>query len=80
MARASMSDFKHKEQERLSGRHAAERLIDIAYALSAGPPLKLRVDGELISVPIPDELLLERELTSNGEHVQLELELTWSRP
>jgi amphi-Trp domain-containing protein len=75
-----MSDFKHKEQERLSRRHAAERLIDIAYALSAGPPFELRVDGEQIRVPVPDELHLERQLKSRGEQVELELELTWSRP
>jgi amphi-Trp domain-containing protein len=75
-----MSDFKHKEQERLSRQHAAERLIDIAYALSAGPPFELRVDGEQIRVPVPDELHLERQLKSRGEHVELELELTWSRP
>jgi amphi-Trp domain-containing protein len=73
-----MSDFTHKQEERLSRQHAAERLIDIAYALSAGPPFELRVDGEQMSVPIPDELVVLRTVESTGEHVEVQLELGWS--
>ena len=71
-----MSDFK--QEERLSRQRAAERLIDIAYALTAGGPLELSAGGRRITVPVGNELLLERELKSRGERVTLELELSWS--
>jgi amphi-Trp domain-containing protein len=73
-----MSDFKHKEAERLSRQQVAERLIDIAYALTAGGPLELSADGRRITVPVANELHLERELKSKGDQLALELELTWS--
>jgi amphi-Trp domain-containing protein len=73
-----MSDFTHKEEERLSRQQAAERLIDIAYALTAGGPLELIAAGRRVTVPVANELHLERELKSKGEHVALELELSWS--
>jgi amphi-Trp domain-containing protein len=75
-----MSDFKHKEDERLSRQQAAERLVDIAYALTAGGPLELNAAGRRITVPVADELRLGRELKSEGDRVELELELTWAIP
>ncbi len=75
-----MSDFKHKEEERLSRQQAAERLIDIAYALAAGGPLELGAAGRRGRVQVAKELRLERELTSKGDQVELGLELTWSTP
>ncbi|MGZ4400141.1 MAG: amphi-Trp domain-containing protein [Gaiellaceae bacterium] len=75
-----MSDFDYKEEERLSRQQAAERLIDIAYALTTGGPLELSAAGRRISVPVTGELVLERELRSKGDRVELELELTWSTP
>jgi amphi-Trp domain-containing protein len=70
--------FKHKKAERLSRQQAAERLIDIAYSLTAGGPLELGGAGRRVAVPVADEVGLERELKSTGEQVQLELELSWS--
>jgi amphi-Trp domain-containing protein len=75
-----MSDFEHKQEERLSRRQAAERLIDIAYALTAGGSLELDVAGRRIMVPVANELRLERELNSEGDRVELQLELTWTIP
>lgn len=75
-----MSDFKHKEAERVSRRQAAERLIDIAYALTGGGPLELTAAGRRIAVPVAAELLLERGLKSKGGEVELGIELTWSLP
>ena len=49
---AHMSDFKHEDEERLSRRQAAERLVDIAYALTAGEPLELNAAGRRITVPM----------------------------
>jgi hypothetical protein len=33
-----MFDFNNSDEERLSCRHAAERLLDIAYAFTVGGP------------------------------------------
>jgi amphi-Trp domain-containing protein len=73
-----MGDFKHKQEERLSRQEAAERLVDIAYALTTGGPLELSADGRRITVPVADELRLEHELKSKGAQVEFELALTWS--
>ena len=73
-----MSDFKHIEEEQLSRQQVAERLIDIAYALSAGGLLELGPAGRRITVPVANELRLERELKSKGDQLELELQLTWS--
>jgi amphi-Trp domain-containing protein len=75
-----MSDFKHNDEERLSRRQAAERLVDIAYALTAGGPLELNSAGRRITVPVANQLRLERELRSEGDRVELELGLTWAMP
>jgi amphi-Trp domain-containing protein len=66
-----------RQDERLSRQQAAERLIDIAYALTAGGPLELIEPGRRIAVPIENELRLERSLRSNGDRVELQLELSW---
>jgi amphi-Trp domain-containing protein len=65
------------QHERVSRRQAAERLIDIAYALTAGGPLELIEAGRRITVPIEKELRLERCLRSNGDRIELELQLSW---
>jgi amphi-Trp domain-containing protein len=66
-----------KQDERLSRQQAAERLIDIAYALTAGGPLDLIAAGRRITVPVGKDLRLERCLRSNGDRVELGLELSW---
>ena len=71
-----MTEFN--QDERLSRQEAAERLIDIAYALTAGGPLELIAAGRRITVPVEKELRFERRLTSNGDRVELELELSWA--
>ena len=75
-----MSKFNRQQPERLSRQQAAERLIDIAYTLTAGGPLELSVDGQRIKVPMANELGLERELTADGDEVELDVTLTWSSP
>jgi amphi-Trp domain-containing protein len=73
-----MSDFKHKDKEQLSRQQAAERLTDIAYALTTGGSLRLNGVDQVI-VPVADELALEQEIKSDGDRVELELELSWSK-
>jgi amphi-Trp domain-containing protein len=68
--------FKHEEQ--VSRQQAAERLADIAYALTAGGTLELRAKGEQVRVPVANEVLVKRETTSNGDRVDVEVVLSWS--
>jgi amphi-Trp domain-containing protein len=70
-----MTGFKH--EERVSRRQAAERLADIAYALTAGGTLELRGAGEELSVRVVDEVLLKWQGKATGDHVLVELELSW---
>ena len=76
MTDSTVPEFK--QDERLSRQQAAERLIDIAYALTSGGPLELIAAGRRITVPVDKELRLERWLRSNGDRIELELELSWS--
>ena len=66
-----------RQAEKISRQQAAERLIDIAYALTAGGTLELRSDGRQVSVPVADEVLLKRESNARGARVAVEVELTW---
>ena len=71
----TVNGFKH--EERLSRRQAAERLADIAYALTAGETLELRADGKRLRVRVADELLLRRRGKATGDQLSVELELSW---
>ena len=73
-----MPDFKHKEKTRVSRQEAAERLVDLAYTLVTGRPLELSVDGEKVRVQVPERLVFERESKSEGDCVELDVELSWS--
>ena len=70
-----MTDFKHEEH--LSRQQAAERLADIAYALTAGGTLELRADGEEVRIPVGGDVTLKRASKSNGERVEVEVGLSW---
>ena len=75
-----MNDFKHSDCERLSPNRAAERLVDLAYALTVGGSMDIHVAGERVSVPVARELVLASASESKGREVKLELALTWSMP
>ena len=70
-----MREIKCKDEERLSPRQAAERLTDIAYALTTGGTLNLG-GGHKVTVPVVDEVVLKREGKSKDGHIKLEL--SWS--
>jgi amphi-Trp domain-containing protein len=74
----TLSQFEHDEQ--ISRQQAAERLVDIAYALTGGAMLELRAHDERVEVPIADEVRLTRRSTSSGERVIVEIGLSWSGP
>ena len=77
MTRTSTSpEFRHEEH--LSRQLAAERLVDIAYALTGGATLELRAHGEHVNVPIADEVVLKRTSTTEGERVDVHIQLSWS--
>ena len=71
-----MTEFKH--EERLSREQPAERLADIAYALTVGRTLDLRIDGERVNLPVADDVRLTRESKANGDRIQVEVVLSWS--
>jgi amphi-Trp domain-containing protein len=73
-----MGDLDRNHREQVSRQQAAERLADLAYALTAGGSLELSVDGERLSVPLSDDMLLKRDLKAGADHVELELSLSWS--
>lgn len=75
-----MTDFKHSDSERLSPNRAAERLVDLAYALTVGGCMELHLAGERVSVPVAREVVLESASESKGREVTLELSLSWSVP
>ena len=72
-----MTDFSLTETARVSRQQAAERLVDLAYMLTTGP-LELSVDGKKVRVPVPERLVFGRESKSEGDCVELDLELSWS--
>jgi amphi-Trp domain-containing protein len=71
-----VSEFNH--QERLSRQRAAERLADIAYALTVGGTLEVRTGGERVQVPVAEKVLLTRGSRTEGDRVVVEVRLTWS--
>ena len=76
-----MPIYERTDTIRVSPQEAAERLTDMAYALIAGGPLRLTADGACVTVPLRDDLRMRRDLTSDGDRVRLELELSWpARP
>jgi len=71
-----MTEFTHEEI--LSRRQAAERLADMAYALTVGGTLEIRAEGERVKVPVADRVLLTRHSRTNGGRVDVEVRVTWS--
>lgn len=72
-----MHIFTRTDNDRMSPKQAAERLTDIAYALTAGGPLQLTLARERLTVPLAHELRLQRNLEADGDRVRLELQLSW---
>jgi amphi-Trp domain-containing protein len=75
-SRDTVTDFEYVE--RVSRERAAERLADIAYALAGGDTLELRHEGEQVKVPVADEVLLIHAGASNGDRVEVAIQLSWS--
>jgi amphi-Trp domain-containing protein len=66
-----------RHEEQVSRQQAAERLVDIAYALATGGTLELRTEAEEIRVPIAEEVLMRRESKSSGDDVEVEVRVSW---
>ena len=73
-----VTDFEYVE--RVPRQRAAERLADIAYALTGGERLELRHDGQQIKVRVADEVLLIRRSTSKCDRAEVTIQLSWSSP
>ena len=65
----------NRSLNRLTRQKAAERLTDIAYALTTGGRLKL--GDEEVSIPAADHVALKFATRSEGGRVELEIELSW---
>jgi amphi-Trp domain-containing protein len=74
----ALTDFEYVD--RVPRQRAAERLVDIAYALAGGETLELRHDGDQVTVTVADEVLMIRKSTSKDGRVEVAFELTWSSP
>jgi hypothetical protein len=70
-----MSAPDREDGERVTRRQAAERLTDLAYALTVGGPIEMG-DGE-VTGRIPEELVMKRGTTAQDARVGLQLELSW---
>jgi amphi-Trp domain-containing protein len=66
----------NRNMNRLSRQQAAERLMDIAYALTTGGRLKLG-DAEEVSIPAADHVAVKYATKSEDGRVELEIELSW---
>jgi amphi-Trp domain-containing protein len=73
-----MGDFERTHTERVSRQQAAERLTDLAYALTAGGSVQLSLGGRRVTVLIAEEVCLQRGARVDGEHVGVELRVSWS--
>lgn len=71
-----MSNSDDRQGEGLSRQEAAERLIDVAYALAAGGKLTLDDDQE-VDLPIVGQVTLERRSASRGGRSELAIKLSW---
>lgn len=73
-----MTEFEHEEH--VTRLQAAQRLVDIAYALTAGNALELRQEGTQLSVPVADEVRLVRRTTFSHGEIEVDVMLSWSAP
>ena len=71
-----MSNSDDRQGEGLSRQEAAERLIDVAYALAAGGKLTLDDDQE-VDLPLVGQVTLERRSASRGGRSELAIKLSW---
>lgn len=65
----------HGDGERLTRREAADRLTDLAYALTVGGPFT--VGDDEVADRVPDELVMKRRSTAEDDRIALQLELSW---
>jgi amphi-Trp domain-containing protein len=66
-----------RHEEHVSRQQAAERLVDIAYALTTGQGLELRAGAEEVTVPVAEEIMVRRESKSSGDGVEVEVRVSW---
>ena len=71
-----MALFEIDTTQKMSREDAADRLRELADALSRHNSVEFDRDGRRINVSIPDEVNLKVEVEL-GEENELEIELTW---
>jgi amphi-Trp domain-containing protein len=73
-----MSDVKVENKVTMTRHEAARWLADVAEALSADGPVKLRLAGSTVELKVPDHVRCEAEVEVEGDEIELEFEMTWS--
>jgi amphi-Trp domain-containing protein len=73
-----MSEFTHQATETFTRQAAAEQLTAIAEALMRGESFEFTINANQLSIPIGEAVEFDRELKVTDEHVELDLQLSWS--
>ena len=71
-----MGDMKHEDSEHLSRQQVAERLTDIAYALTVGSKVRIGNDQE-VDLAVAGRVTLVRDSTSQDGRTELGIRLSW---
>lgn len=72
-----MPDAKHKQKVSVSRDEAGRSLLALANALVRGENIELEFADETVSLPVGEQVGLELEVETEGDRVELEIELTW---
>jgi amphi-Trp domain-containing protein len=71
-----MADVKVEHKSTMTRHEASRWIADVAEALAANGPVKLRLGGGTVEIEVPDKVRCEAEVEVDGD--EIELELKWS--
>ncbi len=72
-----MSEKKYEETTSGTRQQAADHFLAIGNELASGQPLHLTINGETVTVEVPDPVLVEVEVKIGDAESKLEIELKW---
>jgi len=73
-----MADIKVENKSTMTRSEASRWFAEVAEALGADGPVKLRLGGSTVELEVPDKVRCEAEVEVDGDEIELELELKWS--
>lgn len=74
-----MSDMELKRKESLTRQEAANWLAALAIALAHGGQAQVDLGGTTLRLQVPEDVHSDFEMEIDGEDVELDIELKWSR-